>query len=272
MLIFLRNILLQAITTSTNLSRATFYYFSMLLFIATCIPPSPSYGFTMTELGLVVLTGEFPTAYVTHKTYPRLVERIEFLEIDGEFFDVEFLTTMTDRAYSRYIPSNDGWQGASPYFWGDQEGAGYAAQAIINALGDDLFLGYTTLDHTPVMTDEFYVLYTYFGSTGNAKCYGDTHISVNDDYLGWSSFKFYDYDSYDFGVFGRGYPENPVYNFPIFHQITTTDALARLEARGFELDLPDDTLSPSPVPEPSTMLLLGVGLGGLALYRRKVKK
>lgn len=38
------------------------------------------------------------------------------------------------------------------------------------------------------------------------------------------------------------------------------------------IELPDSSSEPDPVPEPATVLLLGSGLVGLALYRRRMKK
>lgn len=56
-----------------------------------------------------------------------------------------------------------------------------------------------------------------------------------------------------------------------FYDLTTFDEF-RLTSTSFAFEVDNIAVGASPVPEPGTLLLLGSGLAGLALYRRRMNK
>jgi hypothetical protein len=224
------------------------------------LTPSTVHAATITEVSSLI--GTVPLiAAIAIEDHLAHVRRLQNLVVGETIYDVEFERGDILDVFGPFDTSSGTWTEA-PMFWGDREGAGAAANAIMGALGD--------------------VKLTFRGEDMFAVVHGIwTEERHGDTYLAWEHWRdkdpqrdaeflqrafytggeFVDAEVYalesHLQLWASSDPFWP-YIFAAFSKPTACEVAQRL---GYEC--------PGPVPEPGAVILLGTALVGLAWLRRK---
>lgn len=223
--------------------------------------PARVNAFTFAEVNIVNLASNMiiDGKITFDRNYFNIVTGIDSLQVDHEidgvtvtvFYDVDFRYTIYEYGYSTNNPFPE-----EMFFLGEPEMAMEAGQAIIDALGSTesiLFAGYDTFD-IPFFT-------VYDGNVTRDPLdpigcfvFRDIHTEPTEDLLSTVVY-------------------NDDIDTPAIYTFFTPLTVDILETRGVIESIETQNTGGDPVPEPSSLLLLGAGLLGIAgVYRTRGKK